>query len=295
MRIKYSIIIPHYNMPDLLERLVSSIPNRDDIQVIIVDDKSPNADEYKREYVFLNRDNIEFYISQINGGGGAARNKGLTYAKGKWIMFADSDDFFNKGFDKVIDDYYDSDFDVIYFNIDSVESDNINKKSNRSDSKSCLFERYAQSHDANIFRYNYPEPWGKMIKREFVEKNNIKFDETRVANDFFFSVQVGCLAKKIGIVNKKVYTLVNREGSVSHNYADTLEKLYTRLDVSERVELFLDAHGEKMEPSPLRSLCVLLLKRSPLLFIKELSKLKKDGVHIISLLKQMFNPKYFKK
>lgn len=295
MEIRYSIIIPHYNMPNLLSRLVSSIPNRDDIQVIIVDDKSPNASEYKSKYEFLNRTNVEFYLSNNNGGGGAARNKGLTHAKGKWVLFADSDDFFNLDFDKFLDEYYYSDVDVIYFNIDSVESDDISKKSARSDSKYTLFDEYSETHDENIFRLQYPEPWGKMIRRVFIESNHIKFDETRVANDFFFSIQVGCLAKKIGIVNKKIYTLVNRIGSVSHNYADTLEKLNIRLEVSERVELFLDKHGYQMTPSPLRGLCVLLLKRSPSLFFKEISKLRKDGVHTLKLLTQIFNPKYFKK
>ena len=41
--IKYSIIIPHYDIPDLLLRCVKSIPEHKDIQIIIVDDNSPNA------------------------------------------------------------------------------------------------------------------------------------------------------------------------------------------------------------------------------------------------------------
>ncbi len=37
----YSIIIPHYNIPKLLLRCVKSIPERDDVQIIVVDDCSP--------------------------------------------------------------------------------------------------------------------------------------------------------------------------------------------------------------------------------------------------------------
>jgi len=39
----YSIIIPHYNIPELLMRCLKSIPKRDDIQVIVVDDGSPDS------------------------------------------------------------------------------------------------------------------------------------------------------------------------------------------------------------------------------------------------------------
>ena len=45
--IKYSIIIPHYNTPELLLRCVTSIPERNDIQIIVVDDNSPDAIDYQ--------------------------------------------------------------------------------------------------------------------------------------------------------------------------------------------------------------------------------------------------------
>lgn len=40
---KYSIIIPHYNIPELLQRCLDSIPERDDVQVIVVDDNSDSS------------------------------------------------------------------------------------------------------------------------------------------------------------------------------------------------------------------------------------------------------------
>lgn len=282
-------------MPDLLKRLIVSIPETEYIQVIVVDDCSPNSESYLSKYDFLHRTNVEFYIASKNGGGGAARNIGLKHAKGKWILFADSDDFFVKGFESIIEEYYNSDSDVIYFNIDSVESDDIAKKSDRSDSKESLFESYSKTRDESIFRLNYPEPWGKMIRRQFIEDNNIHFDETRVANDYYFSIQVGCLAKKISVVNEKIYTLTNRVGSVSHAYADTLNKLMTRIDVYKRVDLFLRKQNIIVKPSPLRGLLVLLLKKSPKKFFKTLANLNKEGINIFSICIQIFNPRYFSK
>ena len=87
----YSIIIPHYDIPDLLMRCLKSIPVSEDIQVIVVDDNSPDADTYLERYPELSRPYLEFTRTTKGGGAGYARNVGLDHAKGKWLLFADSD------------------------------------------------------------------------------------------------------------------------------------------------------------------------------------------------------------
>ena len=59
--VNYSIIIPHYDIPDLLIRCLHSIPVRPDVQVIVVDDCSPEADKYLDKYPELSRPYLEFY------------------------------------------------------------------------------------------------------------------------------------------------------------------------------------------------------------------------------------------
>ncbi len=56
----FSIIIPHHNIPDLLGRCLRSIPERDDIQVIVVDDNSTDADTYLERVPELGRKGVEF-------------------------------------------------------------------------------------------------------------------------------------------------------------------------------------------------------------------------------------------
>ena len=56
----FSIIIPHYDIPDLLMRCLKSIPVSEDIQVIVVDDNSPDADTYLEKYPELSRPYLEF-------------------------------------------------------------------------------------------------------------------------------------------------------------------------------------------------------------------------------------------
>ena len=57
--INYSIIIPHKNIPNLLQRCLDSIPNREDVQIIVVDDNSdPNIVDFDK-FPGLNRSNVE--------------------------------------------------------------------------------------------------------------------------------------------------------------------------------------------------------------------------------------------
>ena len=128
----FSIIIPHYDIPDLLMRCLKSIPVSEDIQVIVVDDNSPDADTYLEKYPELSRSYLEFIRAQKNGGAGYARNIGLDHAKGKWLLFADADDFFVDDMYDIITTHAESDADVIYFRKQAVYSDDINRKSTRS-------------------------------------------------------------------------------------------------------------------------------------------------------------------
>ena len=118
----FTIIIPHYNIPDLLMRCLKSIPIREDIQVIVVDDCSPNAETYKLTYPELSRPFLEYYSTVKGGSAGRARNVGLDHARGKWILFADADDFFENGFMSTLNSYLNSEADVVIFDYRSVLS-----------------------------------------------------------------------------------------------------------------------------------------------------------------------------
>ena len=72
----------------------------EDIQVIVVDDNSPDADTYLEKYPELSRPYLEFIRTTKGGGAGYARNIGLDHAKGEWLLFADADDFY-------VEDMYD--------------------------------------------------------------------------------------------------------------------------------------------------------------------------------------------
>lgn len=293
MQPHFSIIIPHYNIPDLLMRCLKSIPVSEDIQVIVVDDNSPNADTYLEKYPELSRPYLEFIRENKHGGAGYARNLALPFVKGEKVLFADADDLFVDDISSILDEYGDDDADLIYFNAQGRFSDNLSLISNRNRDK--LFEEYERDGNINIFRYQCVEPWGKIFTRRLIYYNNIRFDETSVSNDYMFSMKTGIYAKKIKVVNRPIYLATVRKDSLSYKVIDTKRKLLDRFYVQARVQVFLQEHGYCKDEMLIFDLVVNMCHRYPLLFISKLFWLRKLGINVRKLLwmiitKRVFSP-----
>ena len=243
MNPRYSIIIPHYDIPDLLMRCLKSIPVSEDIQVIVVDDNSPDADTYLERYPELSRPYLEFIRASKNGGAGYARNIGLDHAKGKWLLFADADDFFVGNMYDIINTHVESDADVIYFQKRAVYSDNLNCKSSRSGYIDKIMDIYLKTGDEVPVRTRYNVPWGKMIKKSLVENHHIRFEEIKYSNDILFSVHVGCLAKKIEAIDTVLYVVTSHEGSATYEFCKKPDELRIRAGAAFRYDSFLFQHN----------------------------------------------------
>ena len=239
----FSIIIPHKEIPDLLMRCLKSIPVSEDIQVIVVDDNSPDADTYLERYPELSRPYLEFIRASKNGGAGYARNIGLDHAKGKWLLFADADDFFVGNMYDIINTHVESDADVIYFQKRAVYSDNLNCKSSRSGYIDKIMDIYLKTGDEVPVRTRYNVPWGKMIKKSLVENHHICFEEIKYSNDILFSVHVGCLAKKIEAIDTVLYVVTYHEGSATYEFCKKPDELRIRAGAAFRYDSFLFQHN----------------------------------------------------
>lgn len=213
--IRYSVVIPHYNVPDLLVRCLESIPVRDDIQVIVVDDHSPGSETFKERYPILGRPGLTFVVSPEHIGGGHARNMGLDLSEGQWIVFSDADDLFLEGAFDVLDKYSGSDADVIYFpSVIEVEGDW--NPGSRLEWLNDMLTLYKEKGDDRPLRCLHVVPWSKMIKRDLVEKLGARFDEIVCSDDVMFSVKIGIGAPKISVADEPIYRNFIRRGTVSH-------------------------------------------------------------------------------
>lgn len=239
--VNYTIIIPHHNIPNLLRRCLHSIPLRDDVQIIVVDDCSDEI--YKSELLSLEKEfiNVYFYYSDICKGGGAARNIGLQHAKGRYVLFADADDFFNYCIGDVLNEYINETCDIIFFNANCLDTDTYLPK-NRIQHLNTMHDEYERLPEKAIIslKYLYGEPSCKFVKRELIDKNNIQFEETRIHNDTKFSYMVGFYAKEVKVDHRAIYCLTERNNSVSKN--TTHQAQLTRTKIFAEKNKFLRDH-----------------------------------------------------
>ncbi len=233
--INYSIIIPHKNTPLLLRRCLDSIPERDDIEVIIVDDNSMNInwDDWKFNT------NVSLLKTYKNKGAGFARNIGLKRAVGKWILFADSDDFFSQQFTLLLDGYRDSDYDIIYFMFTSVYSDSL-LPSNRASSAIKRLKNADKSKQLDKVRYKNYAPWAKMFSHSFLQSLGVVFDETKAANDVWFSVFSAHNAKKVFLDNHVLYCVTQSKRSLEYtkNTDLLLDRFYVSWKLNENLKIW---------------------------------------------------------
>lgn len=216
MALNFSVIIPHRNTPSLLERLIDSIPMREDLEIIVVDDHSdPDVVDYDH-FTCKERRNMIIVSNIDSPGAGHARNFAFPLAKGRWILFADSDDFYNAGFNDFLDEYVNNDADIIYFNANSVDAETY-EESNRADHLQEFISNYQKDPKRGeiVMRYMFTEPWGKLIKRNLIEDFSIRFDDTSIHEDVKFACLVGHHASKVLIDSRQLYCVTSRTDSLS--------------------------------------------------------------------------------
>lgn len=212
----YSVIIPHYNIPNLLERCLESIPQRDDLQIIIVDDNSSKELVDFMHFPGSERKNVEIIFNKNGGSAGRARNLGLELAKGRWLLFADADDFFTTEAFSCFDEYANSEYDIVYFDTQSVDTDTLSISQRNRIYNIFISEcDNVDKEKVNQVRCGHSVPYAKMIKRDLVESYKIQFDETRYCNDTIFSLLTGIKAKSLYVDHRIVYYVTSRLGSLT--------------------------------------------------------------------------------
>lgn len=267
MEVTYSFIIPTRNIPHLLSRCIDSIPLREDVEIIVVDDNSDDEIVDFDHYPGLDRSNVKVIFSKEGKGAGAARNIGLDYAKGKWLLFADSDDFFEPNFLNTIDRYKHSSFDIIYFGVVSRDSESLALVSN--DPRSYTFMSHLQfaihHNDYEHLRWvkdnSLNVPWGKMINRNMVMNHLIRFDEVRAGNDAMFSCKCGFAARNITCDLSIIYNVTLRTGSLTQTFSRPV--LLSRFDTGCRINQFLRSVNQDALCYNLFELAIIHFYRNP--------------------------------
>lgn len=212
MNIDFSIIIPHKNCSKLLVRLLKTIPQTKQFQIIVVDDHS-TEEEYLEVVKLQEIYSFELYRSKIKYCGNA-RNTAFPYIKGKWMICADADDFFTPNFLTMVNKYKDSDADLIYFNVESRYSDTM-ELAYRGGYVQRLIKKYTQDNNEEYLRCRWITPWAKMYKWSFILKHRFEFGHLRAGEDNLWSVQTGFNANKIEVESTPLYCVTVSSGSIT--------------------------------------------------------------------------------
>lgn len=234
----YSIIIPHKNSFDFLLRLLTSIPDSNICEVLVIDDNSDYLTQDLLKSEKLNT-NVKIFFNKEGGGAGKARNIGLDNATGKWLVFADADDYFSTDFLSILEAYIHLKYDIVYFNTTSVFNDT-NKKAFRHEKYSELTKGYLDHKTTETeenLKYYFTPVWGKLIHRDLIVKHNILFDEVIASNDVFFSVKLASLVNKIFVDPRTLYTITVSKGSLTNTFSK--ETFDSRLNAALKVNNYL--------------------------------------------------------
>lgn len=214
---KISIIIPMYKVEDFLEDCINSVINQTykNLEIILVDDGSPdNCGKIADEYA-LKDDRIKS-LHKPNGGLSDARNFGMEYATGDYLMFADSDDMLTENACEVLVNKIESEnADYIIGNyINCYEDGTLWPNPVFNIEKYKEFELDIKDYKDSFFIMN-SGVWNKIYRREFIEKLNLKFEIGLPAEDAIFTTYCFMKASKVFYIPDKVYVYRQRGAATS--------------------------------------------------------------------------------
>ena len=224
-----SVIIPTFNGGEKLRTSIGSIINQsigfNNIELIIVDDCSNDGitKEILLEYQSKYPNNIKpIFMNKNSGFAGKPRNIGIKKSNSSYIVFSDDDDAYIKNafeilYNAIVE--YDSDI-VIGNHYNNVKGENLLYSMKNLKGKIINMDPLANQSNFNTLSIiNIGAPWGKIYKKEFILKNNIKFIENINLDDVNFYLTLLKYSPKVTVLpNEIVYIYYIRNDSMVHTY-----------------------------------------------------------------------------
>lgn len=231
---KFSIIVPCYNIEERVEKLFKMFQCKDyfDYEVIFVDDCSSDDSYDKMEGQIGKFTNYKLFKTEKNGGPGLARNAGLKYAQGDFVMFCDSDDEVNisvlKDIDFFLADHEDADLLVFPYSV-----------KRRGKIGNCdEYSKYKQGDAVRIadVASDSGTPCAKVYRKSITDDNNIQFPARKSGEDKCFVVMYCTCISNAFKMDSIYYTYIMNRMSLTHS-AQHEEKIITTFEILQPVYL----------------------------------------------------------
>lgn len=208
-----SIIIPAYNAGDYLKKCVYSILHQTytDYEIIIIDDGSTD-NTYQICEELASKDYRVKIHHQENRGVSIARNDGINYAIGKYIIFVDSDDMLSPQYLEILVRFAEkADLGIIGYTsqIENLETDTNVRH---------VYENPKNIIDGILCGVKYDGYlWNKIFQRSIIVENNLKFKENvTVWEDLLFVLEYLSYSSSVIVSESRLYYYRYRENSAVH-------------------------------------------------------------------------------
>lgn len=208
----FSIIVPVYNVEQYLSRCIESVLSQTfkDFELILVDDGSTDSSGAICDH-YAEKDNRIIVIHKENGGVSTARNVGIENARGEYITFCDSDDYYkDKLLETVVSYLEDDSVDVLSYNYDSLLQSGLDKGSN-IDTGTFITDSPEKTFSL-IINHTFTSYLGWSMCTNFIKAKIIKENDLHVctlcnnyAEDIGFGLKVLFHTKKVVAIPDSLY------------------------------------------------------------------------------------------
>lgn len=218
---KFSIIIPVYNVEQYLKRTLDSVFKQtyQNFEVIVVNDGCTDKSmDIARKYDVKIIDTTHVGVSE-------ARNIGVTYARGEYLLFLDSDDYWDIKLLESIQQSIKNRPDVIRFQVRNVYDDG----TKHDFLESTFVDFSGEKAFEKICTFHYVESvWCYAIKRTYYNKNKFRFAKDKIHEDFGLTPLIIIKATKVNSISYVGYNYYRRSGSImnTQTYSWTKRKVH---------------------------------------------------------------------
>lgn len=227
-----SIVIPVYRTEDFLEECVESVLNQTytNLEIILVNDGSPDKSPEICERLRMQHTNI-FVIHKKNQGIGMARNSGIEKARGKYIMFLDSDDKLD-GEDAVallVRKAQEKDADITMGSFRRFNKSFVSEK-NWHHLREGEYTRTADFRFKGFYQYGHlAYDWGKLYKLDFLKKYELVCSAYSFVEDKAHNMRCCFWDPKYAFIDESIVLYRINEKSVTFKYKKNMEEVWVSI------------------------------------------------------------------
>lgn len=236
-----SVIMPAYNAGEKIIAAVESVlPLLDDERELIIIDDGSDDGSIENLNKMITSQNVQV-IHGNHKGAGAARNMGIEYARGKYIMFVDSDDTLENVHTIIREVNSQKLADLVVFSQHIPQEIQDKEFISLVDKLEILYANNGLDYGEMKQRYFVSGPVSKLYQTEMLRRNQIAFPEDiKIGEDLVFNLKVLLTARNVQFVGEGVYRVFPHQASITHSIAEHDMVSDVKRLISATTDLMLD-------------------------------------------------------